>query len=68
MQEEKPLNDREQLEALLYQYINLYERWSEDRQVFAKKGAELANSVKMIAAKVEQFDRCLLYTSPSPRD
>ena len=35
------LTDLATLKGILYQYINLYERWSEDRQQFAALGAEI---------------------------
>jgi hypothetical protein len=52
---ETPLTEEERLQALLYQYIALYERWSEDRQVAAKRGADHAELLRNFAAQVEQF-------------
>lgn len=44
------------MEAILYQFINLYERWSEDRQVAAKQGAEIARLSKELAAQIARFE------------
>jgi len=52
---EATLPPEEQLKALLYQYVNLYERWSEDRQVFAKKGADLACVLQDFQAAIERL-------------
>jgi chromatin segregation and condensation protein Rec8/ScpA/Scc1 (kleisin family) len=49
------LTPEEQLESILYQFIALYERWSEDRQVASKQGAEVAQLVKAFSAEVVRF-------------
>lgn len=49
------LKPEEQLEAILYQFVNLYERWSEDRQAAAKQGAELNKLVKNFSEEVINF-------------
>ncbi len=54
-QEDNTLTPREHLESLLYQFVNLYERWSEDRQVAAKQGADIAQFIKTFSAEVERF-------------
>jgi len=53
---EDALKSSEQLEAILYQYVNLYERWSEDRQSFAKKGAELTALIETVESAVHQLE------------
>lgn len=50
-----PLTPTERLDAVLYQYINLYERWSEDRQVFAKKGADLSQAIDTMQKEIERL-------------
>ncbi|MCP4278799.1 MAG: hypothetical protein GY776_02190 [Alteromonas sp.] len=52
---ETPLSPEQRLEAILYQYVNLYERWSEDRQAFAQKGAELSKLSASVHAEVERL-------------
>lgn len=47
------LNER--LGATLYQYINLYERWSEDRQSFAKRGAELMGVLEALQKEIKNL-------------
>lgn len=55
-EEEMTLAPREHLESLLYQFVKLYERWSEDRQVAAKQGADIAKFVKAFSEQVENFE------------
>ena len=50
---ELSLDDR--LKAIAYQFVKLYERWSEDRQVAAKQGAELAELVTQFTQQVDKF-------------
>lgn len=52
---DNPLTTEERLETILYQYLNLYERWSEDRQTFAKKGVELSDLITSFQNEVEQL-------------
>ncbi len=52
-QEELTMEDR--LKAIAYQFITLYERWSEDRQVAAKQGADTAELVKLFTEQVKNF-------------
>ncbi len=56
VEQEESLTPSEQLEAILFQFVNLYERWSEDRQVAAKQGADIAKFVKEFAEQVEHFE------------
>jgi DNA-binding ferritin-like protein (Dps family) len=51
-----PLKPVEHLESLLYQFVNLYERWSEDRQVAAKQGADIAKFIEAFKEEVERFE------------
>lgn len=44
------------LEALAYQFITLYERWSEDRVAEVKRGAELYKLVETFTAEVKTLD------------
>ena len=47
------LEDR--LKAIAYQFIALYERWSEDRQFAAKQGADIAELVTLFTEQVNAF-------------
>lgn len=47
------LEDR--LKAIAYQFIALYERWSEDRQIAAKQGADTAELVQLFTEQVKGF-------------
>jgi len=50
------LSATDRIEAVLYQYVNLYERWSEDRQMFAKKGADISNLIETIKEEVRRLE------------
>lgn len=52
---EDELTSEERLKGLLYQYVSLYERWSEDRQVAAKRAADHADLLRQFSAQVVQF-------------
>lgn len=54
-QRETVLTSEEQLEAILFQFITLYERIAEDRQVTAKQGYDIAKLVKEFSQNVAQF-------------
>jgi hypothetical protein len=54
-QKEHALTSEEQLEAILFQFVTLYDRIAEDRQVTAKQGADIAKFVKEFAREVTQF-------------
>ncbi len=45
----------ERLKGIAYQFIALYERWSEDRQVAAKQGADTAELVQLFTEQVKGF-------------
>lgn len=55
LEQEESLTSEEHLEAILFQFVNLYERWSEDRQVTVKQSSDLAKFVKEFAQQVNQF-------------
>ena len=55
-QEGSALTPAEHLESILFQFVNLYERWSEDRQVAAKQGADIAKFVKAFSEQVANFE------------
>lgn len=52
---EEALSPEEHLESILFQFVTLYERWSEDRQVAAKQGADIAKFVKEFAQQISHF-------------
>lgn len=43
------------LEAILFRFVSLYERWSEERQVAEKHSADLSKFVKGFSQQVNQF-------------
>lgn len=47
----------DELKAILYQYKKLCDRWSEDRQDFAKQGYDIEQLVNVFTEKVEQFSK-----------
>jgi hypothetical protein len=49
------MSPEDRLDAVLYQFITLYERWSEDRQVAVKQGADAAKLVKEFTAQIESL-------------
>jgi hypothetical protein len=53
--EDDTLTQEEQLEAILFQFVNLYERWAEDRQKTAKQGADIEKFIKQFASEVDRF-------------
>jgi hypothetical protein len=55
VEQEESLTPDEHLEAVLFQFVTLYERWSEDRQVTAKQSADIAKFVKEFAQQVNKF-------------
>ena len=50
---EFPIEDR--LKAIAYQFVTLYERWSEDRQHAAKQSADLADLIALFEKHMEKF-------------
>ena len=50
------MTQEERLTAIAYQFVQLYERWSEDRQVAAKLGADIAELVRLFTEQVENFE------------
>lgn len=53
--QEITLTQQEQMKAILYQFIKLYDRWAEDRQVAAKQGADIEEVIDEFAQEVERF-------------
>ncbi len=49
------MTQEDRLQAIAYQFIALYERWSEDRQAAAKQGADVAQLVNIFIEQVKQF-------------
>ena len=49
------MSQEDRLKAVLYQFITLYERWAEDRQLAAKQGADTAELIKLFSAQVKDF-------------
>lgn len=49
------MTSEDRLKAVLYQFITLYERWAEDRQVAAKQGADTAQLVTVFLEQVKNF-------------
>ena len=49
------MTQEDQLKAILYQFITLYERWAEDRQAAAKQGADTAQLVAVFLEQVKNF-------------
>ena len=50
------MTQEERLTAIAYQFVQLYERWSEDRQIAAKLGADIAELVRLFTEQVENFE------------
>lgn len=53
---DKALTIADRMETVIYQYMNLYDRWSEDRQVFAKKGADIAKALEALSHEVNRLE------------
>jgi hypothetical protein len=51
------LTQEEHLESILFQFVTLYERWSKDRKVAAKQGADIEKFIKTFAAEVDRFSK-----------
>ncbi len=54
---ERPLSTEEHQQALLFQFVALYERWSEDRQVAAKQAYDLTKQLERFSEEVGRFSR-----------
>lgn len=52
---EAELTHEDRLKALVYQFIGLYDRLSEDRLVAAKQGADIAQLVNVFTEQLKQF-------------
>jgi hypothetical protein len=51
----RQLSIEDQQQAILFQFVALYERWSEDRQVAAKQGYDLAKQLEQFTKEVSRF-------------
>ena len=54
---ERALSSEDHQQALLFQFVTLYERWSEDRQVAAKQLYDLTKKLERFSEEVERFSR-----------
>lgn len=54
---EQPLTLEDRLKAIAYQFIKLYERWSEDRQVLMKQAADTATLMQAFEKQLNQFKK-----------
>ena len=54
---ERPLSSEDHQQALLFQFVSLYERWSEDRQVAAKQAYDLTKQLEQFREEVGRFSR-----------
>lgn len=54
---ERELTLLEKIQASLYQFSKLSERWSEDRQIFSKQGSDLDQLLQAFKAQVDQFEK-----------
>ncbi len=54
---ERALSSEDHQQALLFQFVTLYERWSEDRQVAAKQVYDLTKKLEWFSEEVGRFSR-----------
>lgn len=54
---EQVLTTEDRLKAIFYQFVKLYERWSEDRQVLAKLLADVSDNVKKFDQQLNRFEQ-----------
>ena len=54
--EQQKLTSAEHLEAILFQFVKLYERFSEDRQVTVKQSSDTAKLVSTFVEQVNRFE------------
>lgn len=54
---ERSLSMEEHQQALLFQFVALYERWSEDRQLVAKQAYDLTKKLEQFSEEVKRFSR-----------
>lgn len=57
--EEVSLSGDARIKSLLFQYLKLYERWSEDRQAFNKNMATHADRLAFFGDKLMELKACL---------
>lgn len=51
----RELTQEDRLKAIAYQFIALYERWAEDRQLAAKQGADTTELIQLFTEQVKNF-------------
>jgi len=50
------LSGEDRLKAIVYQFVALYERWSEDRQAFVQQNFDAAELVRIFTQQVKNFE------------
>lgn len=50
------LTHEDRLKAIAYNFVKLYDRWSEDRLLAAKQGADMAELVTQFTEQVKRFE------------
>ncbi len=56
-QENNSLNTDDRLKGIAYQFLKLYERWAEDRQVFNKNMAAFEEILKIFINQIKEFEK-----------
>lgn len=56
-QENNSLNTDDRLKGIAYQFLKLYERWAEDRQVFNKNMAAFEEMLKIFINQIKEFEK-----------
>lgn len=56
-EENNALNIDDRLKGIAYQFLKLYERWSEDRQVLNKNMAVLEEMLKVFITQIKEFEK-----------
>ena len=55
--ENNSLNNEDRLKGIAYQFLKLYERWSEDRQVLNKNMAAFEELLKIFIKEIKEFEK-----------
>lgn len=55
--ENNQLNNEDRLKGIAYQFLKLYERWSEDRQVFNKNMAKQEEVLKLFTSQLNNLEK-----------
>jgi hypothetical protein len=56
-EESNQLNNEERLKGIAYQFLKLYERWSEDRQVFNKNMVKQEEVLKLFTSQLNNLEK-----------